>query len=130
MAAEVGLTMRERDRMINSRPALATAEFARERDAFEPVHRALFKVHWEGPGELDDPAELGRVVAGAGLDPSELAEALADGRYEGLIDATREEALSAGINAVPAHVFGRRFLVIGAQPDELYQQVLRKVAEA
>jgi len=130
LAAQVGLTMRERERMINSRLALAAAEFARERYAFEPVHRALFKVHWEGPGELDDVSELARVVEGAGLDPSELEAALAAGQYEELIDANRRDALSAGINAVPAHIFGRRYLVVGAQPDELYDQVLTKLAEA
>lgn len=130
LAAEVGLTMRERERMVNSRLALATAEFARKRGAFEPVHRALFKVHWEGPGELDDPQQLGQVVADAGLDPSELEPALVSGEYERLIDANRQDAMAVGVNAVPAHIFGRRFLVVGAQPDELYQQVLRKLAEA
>ena len=129
MAAEVGLTMRERERLVNSRLALATAEFARERDAFEPVHRELFRVHWEGPGELDDVEKLKRVAAGAGLDADELGAALADGRYEDVIDANRRDALAVGIDAVPAHVFGRRFLVLGAQPDELYDQVLRKLAE-
>lgn len=130
LAAEVGLTMRVRDRLVNSRLALATAEFARERGAFEPVHRALFKLHWEGPGELDDVQELGRVVSGAGLDPSELEPALASGQYDRLIDANRQDALAVGINAVPAHIFGRRYLVVGAQPDELYDQVLRKLAPA
>ncbi len=127
MAAEVGLTMRERDRLVNSRLALATAEFARERGAFEAVHRALFRVHWEGPGELDDVQELKRVVGEAGLDEPELETALADGRYDDAIDANRREALAAGISAVPAHVFGRRFLVVGAQPDEIYRQVLDRL---
>ena len=128
LAAEAGLTMRGRDRLVNSRLALATAEFARERGAFEPVHRALFKVHWEGPGEVDDVQELGRVVSEAGLDPSELKSALAGGEYDELLDANRQKALTVGINAVPAHIFGRRYLVVGAQPDEVYEQVLRKLA--
>jgi predicted DsbA family dithiol-disulfide isomerase len=129
MAAEAGLTMRRRGRMVNSRLALAAAEFARERQAFDPVHRALFRVHWEGPGELDDVEELKRVVREAGLDEADLETALADGRYDKLLDAAREEALSVGINAVPAHVFGRRFLLVGAQPDEIYRQVLSRLAE-
>lgn len=128
LAAEVGLAMREHDRMVNSRLALATAEFARDRGAFEPVHRSLFKVHWEGPGQLDDLQELGKVVSDAGLDPSELRSALASGPYDEVIDANRQEALAVGINAVPAHIFGRRYLVVGAHPDGLYDQVLGKLA--
>ena len=129
MAAEVGLTMRTPERMVNSRRALATAEFARERGAFETVHRALFRLHWEGPGALDDVEELKRLVGQAGLVSSELEDALAEGRYDGVVDATRREAIAAGVDAVPAHVFGRRFLLVGAHPDELYQRVLRRLAE-
>lgn len=129
LAAKVGLSMRPRERLINSRLALATAEFARERDAFDLVHQALFKVHWEGPGELDDVEELKRVVAAAGLDPAELETALGDGRYDGVIDGNQREAMAMGINAIPAHVFGQRFLVIGAQPDEVYREVLGRLAD-
>ncbi len=127
MAVEVGLTMRTGERLINSRPALATAEFARERDAFEAVHRALFKLHWEGPGRLDQVPELRRVVQEAGLDGDELEAALREGRYEAVLDSNREDALVAGINAVPAHIFGRRFLVVGAQPEEVYRQILGRL---
>jgi predicted DsbA family dithiol-disulfide isomerase len=129
MAAEVGLTMRHLERMVNSRLALSTAEFARDRAAFEPVHHALFRLHWEGPGALDDVAELRRVVEEAGLDGAELEAALAEGRYEARLDDVRRQALEVGIEAVPAHVFGRRYLVIGAQPDEVYDQVLRRLDE-
>lgn len=132
IAAEVGLTMRGRERLINSRRALATAEFARERGAFETVHEALFRVHWEGegPDDIDDLGVLRRVVAEAGLDPDELEQALEAGRYDELIDANRREATSVGINAIPAHVFGRRFLLVGAQPDEVYAQVLGRLRGA
>jgi predicted DsbA family dithiol-disulfide isomerase len=129
MAKEVGLVMKPRDRMVNTRLALSAAEYARESGAFDTVHRALFKLHWEGEGSLDDQRDLNRVVAEAGLEPSELEARLAEGHYEKLLDERREEAVSVGINAIPAHVFGQRFLVLGAQPIELFRQVLRKLAE-
>ena len=129
MAAEAGLTMNRRDRLVNTRLALATAEFARERGRFEEVHRALFKAHWEGTGSLDDVEDLKRITAEAGLDPEELALALADGRYEPVLDAHRREATSVGVNAIPAHIFGRRFLVVGAHPYEILKQVVERVRE-
>jgi predicted DsbA family dithiol-disulfide isomerase len=127
MACDVGLTMRTPERMINTRPALATAEFARERGAFDAVHGLLFKLHWEGPGELDDLIQLRRIVLAAGLDGDELERVLASGRYEEALDATRREATGVGINAIPAHIFGGRFLVLGAQPPEIYDQVLARL---
>lgn len=128
MAAEAGLVMKRTARLINTRLALGVAELARERGRFEEVHQALFKAHWEGTAELDSVEDLKRIGAEHGLDQAEIEAALGEGRYEELIDANRREALSVGINAIPAHVFGRRFLVVGAHPLELFQQVVEKVS--
>ncbi len=127
MAREVGLVMRPKDRLINTRLALATAEFARERNAFEPVHRALFKEHWEGTAELDRIADLRRIVAERSLDPDELEVALADGRYEPVIDQHRAEASSVGIEAIPSHIVGGRYVLVGAQPIPVFRQVLERI---
>lgn len=128
MAREVGLVMEPKDRLINTRLALATAEFARERGMFEPVHRALFKGHWEGTAELDRVADLRRIVAEHGLDPDELEDALAGGRYEPVIDRHRADAGSVGIDAIPSHIVGRRYLLVGAQPTSVFEDVLRRIA--
>jgi len=127
-AREVGLVMEPKDRLINTRLALATAEFARERGAFEPVHRALFKGHWEGAAELDRVADLRRIVAEHGLDPDELEGTLTSGRYEPVIDQHRADATSVGINAIPSHIVGRRYLLVGAQPVSVFRDVLRRIA--
>lgn len=130
MAAEVGLQMESRDVLINSRAALATAEFARERGAYAEMHRALFEAHWHLTGRLEEVEDLKRIAAKCGLDPDELGEALADGRYEPLLDRRRAEAEEIGINAIPAHIFGGRYLVVGAHPYELFHQVVEKLRTA
>jgi predicted DsbA family dithiol-disulfide isomerase len=127
LAAEAGLQMESRDTLINSRLALATAEFARERGAYDRVHRALFEAHWHLTGRLEDVEDLKRIAAGCGLDPDELGEALAEGRYDRLLDERRHEAEAVGINAIPAHIFGNRYLVVGAHPAELFRQVVVKL---
>ena len=107
VAAQVGLTMEQRDLIINSRRALGAAEFAREQGKFEEMHHALFRAHWELTGRLEDIDDLTRVGASVGLDPAELGTALEDGRYDPVIDENRRMASSVGIDAIPAHVFGR-----------------------
>src|SRR4030088_1659206 len=124
IAAEVGLSMQQRDIIINSRRALGAAEFAREHGNFEEMHLALFKAHWEGTGRLEDVDDLVRIGAGVGLDETELRKAIDEDRYAAVIDDNRHEAESVGINAIPAHLFGRRYLVLGAQPYEAFQQVI------
>lgn len=127
MAAEVGLVMTRRDRMINTRLALSTAEFARERGKYDEVRIALMKAHWEATADLDRVEDLQRIAAGAGLDPEDLERALDEGRYEALLDRHREEAMSMGINAIPAHIVGHRYLLVGAHRHEAFIEVLDKL---
>ncbi len=129
IADSVGLKMESRDVIINSRRALAAAEFAREHGKFDEMHHALFKAHWELSAKLEDVDDLVRIGETIGLDGAELRRAIEDGRYEPVIDQTRQEAESVGINAIPAHVFGGRYLVVGAQPYETFRQVLERMAE-
>jgi len=129
MAAEVGLTMKQRDVIINSRRALGAAEFAREHGKFDALHLALFKAHWEGTGRLENPDDLVRIGTEIGLDANELRAAIDEDRYAAVIDENRAEAESVGINAIPAHIFGRRYLVLGAQPREAFEQVLDRLRD-
>jgi predicted DsbA family dithiol-disulfide isomerase len=129
IAAQVGLSMHQRDVIINSRRALGAAEFAREQGKFDEMHLALFKAHWEGTGRLEDADDLVRIGAGVGLDASDLRKAIEEDRYAAVINDNRHEAESVGINAIPAHIFGRRYLVVGAQPYESFQQVIDRLRE-
>ena len=127
VASSVGLKMEQRDLIINSRRALGAAEFAREHGKYDAMHHALFKAHWELTGKLEDVDDLVRIGESVGLDGAALRAAIEDGRYEAVIDDTRKEAESVGINAIPAHVFAGRYLVLGAQPYEVFQQVLERI---
>jgi predicted DsbA family dithiol-disulfide isomerase len=129
VAAEVGLVMKQRDVIINSRKALGAAEFAREQGKFDEMHRALFKAHWELTGRLEDVDDLVRIGTEIGLDPVELRLAIEEGRYEEILDDNRRQAESVGINAIPAHIFGRRYLVVGAQPYESFMKVIDRLGQ-
>jgi predicted DsbA family dithiol-disulfide isomerase len=129
IAADAGLELQHRDLIIKSRRALGAAEFARERGRFDEMHRALFKAHWGGGGKLEDVEDLVRIGSSVGLDADELRAAIAEDRYADVIDENRRIASSVGINAIPAHIFGRRYLVVGAQPYEALKQVVDRLHE-
>ena len=119
--------MTMRDVIINSRRALGAAEFARERGLFDEMHHALFEAHWGGTGRLEDIDDLVRIGTAAGLDGSELRASIEEDRYALVIDENRRVAGSVGIDAIPAHIFGRRYLVVGAQPYEVLKQVVDRL---
>ena len=130
VAESVGLEMQTRDVIINSRRALGAAEFAREHGKFEEMHHALFKAHWEGKGKLEQVIDLVRIGESVGLDGEELRKAIEEDRYAVVIDENRRVASSVGINAIPAHVFDRRYLVLGAQPYDVLKEVVERVRAA
>ncbi len=129
IAGEVGLSMQQREVIINSRRALGAAEFARGNGKYDEMHRALFKAHWEGTGRLENIDDLTRIGAGVGLDPTELRKAIDEDRYAAVIDDNRQQAEAVGINAIPAHIFGRRYLVMGAQPYGSFKQVIDRLRQ-
>ncbi len=94
------------------------------------MHHALFKAHWEGGGKLEDVEDLVRIGGEVGLDPDQLRSAIVDDRFAEVIDENRRLATSVGINAIPAHVFGRRYLVMGAQPYEVLKEVVDRLTQA
>jgi predicted DsbA family dithiol-disulfide isomerase len=90
-------------------------------------HALLQAYHGEGrnPGARDVLLDL---AAQVGLDTTEAAAVLADGRYTDEVRAAEREWQQAGIQSVPAVVIDRRHLISGGQPAEVFEQALRQIA--
>ena len=57
----------------------------------------------------------------------ELRSAIEVDHYADVIAENRRLATSVGIDAIPAHIFGRRYLVMGAQPYEVLKEVVDRL---
>lgn len=126
-AEEFDLPYRPSERLSNSRLAIEASEFARDRGKFEEFHRAVFKSYFAEGGDIGDLAVLRRLAEETGLDPEEMGEALASGRYAARRQAVQEEASRYGFGGVPAFTFEGRYALVGAQPLETFREVLGKV---
>ena len=118
------------DVVPNSRQALELTEFAREQGLHDEVHARLMHAYWTEAQNIGDKETLLDLVAEAGLDRDEAAEALTDRRYAERVDASTTEAQQAGIHAIPAFVLDRRLLLLGAQPHEIFERALEQVGES
>jgi predicted DsbA family dithiol-disulfide isomerase len=126
LAATVGLRLKLHERLINSRPALQAAEFARAQGRFEAMHRELFRAYWEEGRDVSGLAVLREVAARARVDVAGMEQAVAEDRYGHYLDTRRAEAEELMINGIPAHVIAERYLVMGAQPYDLFERVMAK----
>ncbi|GAC1481970.1 MAG: hypothetical protein PVSMB9_07490 [Candidatus Dormibacteria bacterium] len=127
LSAQVGLEMKHHERLINSRPALQAAEFARAAGLYAPMHRSLFEAYWLEGRDVSDMAVLREVGTEIGLDVEAMEAAVSADTYGEYLDARRAEAMELMISGIPAHVFADRFLVMGAQPYEVFQQVMGRL---
>ncbi len=127
LATSVGLQLKLHERLINSRPALQAAEFAREQGRFEPMHRELMKAYWDEGLDVSDMVVLREVATRAGVDVAGMEAAIEENRFGDYLDARRHEAEELGINGIPAHVIADKYLVMGAQPYDLFERVMAKL---
>jgi predicted DsbA family dithiol-disulfide isomerase len=127
LAGTVGLRLHLHERLINSRPALQAAEFAREQGRFDAMHHELLRTYWDEGRDVSDMSVLRDVAARAGVDVGGMEGAVKENRFGDYLDARRSEAEELGINGIPAHVIADRYLVMGAQPYDLFERVMAKV---
>jgi len=103
--------------------------FAKEQGLQLELSERLFRAYFtEGRhvGRIDELLELGAEV---GLDADAAGDALESGRYAADVQADITQAGAYGINGVPFFVFEGKYGVSGAQPAEVFTQVLTQVAE-
>lgn len=127
LAATVGLHLRLHERLINSRPTLQAAEFARAEGRFEVMHEQLMKAYWDEGRDVSNMAVLREVAGRVGVDIAGMEAAVKEDRFGDYLDARRQEAEELGINGIPAHIIAERYLVMGAQPYDLFERVMAKV---
>jgi len=129
MIEAAGLTYDPSPKLPNTLHALQVTELARDAGLHEPVHSRLMHAYWSEGADLGDDEVLLDLVAEAGLDRDEAAAVIAEGRYADRIARSTQDANRLGINAIPAFVLDRRLLVLGAQPEELFERAVAQLEE-
>jgi predicted DsbA family dithiol-disulfide isomerase len=113
----------------NSRKALALTELARDLGLHAAAHDRLMDACWAEAQDLGDHDVLRRLAAEVGLPAPQVEEVLATDLYVDRVLASTRDAVSIGANAVPAFVLDRRLLVLGAQPEAVFEQAFAQLAE-
>ncbi len=113
-----------------TRLAHAGAKFAEAQGLADPYHRAVFSAYWQAGRDITQIETLVEIATSIGLDPDAFRAALTDPTYLDQVLADESFAARSGLSGVPAFIFGGRYLVSGAQPPYVLQQVAdRCIAE-
>jgi predicted DsbA family dithiol-disulfide isomerase len=90
------------------------------------VKEALLHAYFTEARDVADHAELREVAVAAGLDPSRVEEVLGSREFENDVHADVEQAQAYGASGVPFFVVDEKYGVSGAQPKEVFSQVLER----
>jgi len=117
---------------------LEQAKYGNSFDAHRLIHLAasyglqheaeerLFKAYFTEGRTLTDAETLVQLIAEVGIDADQARSVLRSDEYTGDVRADERHALALGITGVPFFVFAERYGVSGAQPVELFAQVLEQ----
>ena len=89
----------------------------------------MFSAHFAEGLAIDDHDTLLRCTAEAGMDERRVGSVLADDTYGDSVRADEQEARALGVTGVPFVVGNGRVAVSGAQPVEVFLELLRVAAQ-
>ena len=130
MIEGAGFDHRPPPRVPRSLRSLELAEWARDEGRHDALHTGLFAAYWSQGRDIGDLDVLVAVAADAGLDPDKAREVLEQGVYAERVRESTEAAHRVGVDAVPAWLIDRSQLVLGAQPHEVFAEVLDQLGHA
>ena len=111
----------------NTHLALELGELARAEGRHDVYHEAVMRAMWEEARNVADPDVIRAVAIEAGLDAEAVDEAIATRRFRPVVEESTREAHAMGINAVPAFVLQERYLLMGAQPHEVFEEAIARI---
>jgi len=128
--AEVGFTFGERPRVWNTFDAHRLLHWAGLQSAAQQralKHALLQAYHAEARNPAAHEVLLDCALA-AGLDVEAARSVLESGAWADEVRAAEQHWQRLGIRSVPSVVVDGRHLIAGAQPPEVFEQALRKIA--
>ena len=91
-----------------------------------PLKEALLAAYFARGESMGDHAVLRRVAVASGLDAARVDEVLASDEYADAVRADIAQARAYGARGVPFYVVDRTYAVSGAQPTEVFAQLLER----
>jgi predicted DsbA family dithiol-disulfide isomerase len=126
MTAE-GLPYGERTMTYNSRLAQELGKWADTQPGGEAMHDALFRAYFVEVRDISQASVLLDIAERVGLSADGAREVLEQRTFKDAVDADWALSRQYGITGVPTFVAGR-YGVVGAQPYEALEELVRKVA--
>lgn len=89
-----------------------------------PMVSRLMRAHWKEGANIGDPATLARLAGEVGMDAAAIARLLATDADVDDLQSRDMDARQKGVTAVPTFLIAQQYVVSGAQPPEMWRDVI------
>ncbi|MED3662244.1 DsbA family oxidoreductase [Ureibacillus sp. FSL K6-8385] len=129
-AKEVGLAYDfDQLKTANTLKAHRLAKWAYSKGKGAEFSERVFHAYFMEGKPIGKQDVLIRLAEEAGLDGKEAEEVLNNGQFSKEVEKDIRQAQIYGIRGVPFFVFENKYGISGAQPQEVFEQTIKKVAE-
>ena len=87
----------------------------------------MFRAYWRDGRDIGDVEELTDIAEEIGMDPKAVARLLATDADMDDLRARDRDAREKGVSAVPTFLIAQQYVVSGAQPPEVWGQVIEEL---
>lgn len=124
--AGIELDLSQQPRMFNTAKAHTLTRLSlghgNQHDFANGIARAYFLEH----RQINDDNVLADIAVDYGWDRGDALDAMNDEHELGITRQLAADAAAQGIRGVPFFIFGEKYALSGAQPDEVFAQALEK----
>jgi predicted DsbA family dithiol-disulfide isomerase len=124
---EVGVVFSSLKLLSNSRLALMASEFARDQGMYRSFHENMFHAYFTDGLDIGNPDMITAIAKKSGLNEMEMLSAITDGRYVSRLDEARREGQLIGLTGVPLFLIENKYKIVGAQPIDVFRNLLDKL---
>ncbi|MFC4024777.1 DsbA family protein [Oceanobacillus longus] len=127
-AASVGLTYNFDDmKYANTFDAHRVAKYAESQGKGKEITERFLYAYFTESELMSDNDTLIRLAGEVGLDKEEVEKVVLSDKYRNRVNEDIDTARQIGVQGVPFFVFNEKYAVSGAQPPEVFSEVLEKV---
>jgi predicted DsbA family dithiol-disulfide isomerase len=119
----------ERNMSYNSRLAQELSKWGESQGKSDEIHDALFRAYFVDVRNIGKAEVLAKIAEENGLPADEATDVLLSRKYKDAVDDDWRRCAAYGVNAVPTFLAGR-YLMVGAQPYEELERLIRHVSQA
>ncbi|WP_332701654.1 DsbA family oxidoreductase [Devosia sp.] len=124
--AGIDLDLSQQPRMFPTKKVHTITRLAKPMGVQHELANAIANAYFLQQRQINDDNVLADIAVEYGFDRGDALDAMNDENELAITEQLANDAATQGIRGVPFFVFGEKYALSGAQPDEVFERALRQ----